>query len=111
MPYKFSRCLCLESPDSEAMITFYRDVLGLPLVHQHPESAEFNAHPTRLFIDNRPSRNVIMEFLVPDLEEARVELTEYGCREVRWEGKGGCCYLVDPFGFIFNLYEEPRAFE
>ena len=38
------------------------------------------------------------------------ELLEAGCQLIRWEGKGGCCYMQDPFGFMFNLFEEPGAF-
>jgi hypothetical protein len=47
-----------------------------------------------------------MEFLVPDVEVAKEELLQLGCEVVRWEGAGGPCYLRDPFGFMFNLYEE-----
>lgn len=111
MPYKFSRCICLETPDFAAMVAFYRDTMGLSIVHEHPGSAELNASPVRLFVDERPTANVVFEFLVPHLEDARKELTTLGCRELRWEGKGGCCYMADPFGFIFNLFEEPRSFE
>lgn len=94
----------------EQFLALYRDLLGLELVHSHPDSVELNASPVRLFADRRGSANVIFEFLVPDLEAARAELTANGCTVVRWEGKGGCCYLADPFGFLFNLYEEPAAF-
>lgn len=110
MPYKFSRCICLEVPDMERFLELYRDTLGLQVVHAHPDSVELNASPMRLFADRRPNANLILEFLVPDLEAARIELTEKGCSPIRWEGKGGCCYMVDPFGFLFNLYEEPAAF-
>jgi catechol 2,3-dioxygenase-like lactoylglutathione lyase family enzyme len=92
------------------MVSFYRDIMGLQIAHEHPESAEIIAGPVRLFLDQRPNTNVIFEFLVPDLETAKKELVEHGCEVVRWEGKGGCCYLRDPFGMLFNLYEEPRAF-
>ncbi len=110
MPYLFSKCICLESPDQPNMVSFYRDVMGLQVAHEHPDSAEIAAGPVRLFLDKRPNLNVIFEFLVPDLESAKEELLASGCEVVRWEGKGGCCYLRDPFGLIFNLYEEPRAF-
>ena len=110
MPYQFSKCICIETPDQPAMVSFYRDVMGLPVAHEHPDSAEILAGPTRLFLDKRSNLNIIFEFLVPDLEAARSELLARGCEIVRWEGKGGCCYLRDPFGLLFNLYEEPRAF-
>jgi hypothetical protein len=29
-----------------------------------------------------------------------------GCKVLRWRGKGQDCYIQDPFGVIFNLWEE-----
>ncbi len=48
---------------------------------------------------------------MPDLEAARDQLVAKGCEVVSWEGKGEDCYIRDPFGFMFNLWEEPEAFE
>jgi len=42
---------------------------------------------------------------VADLDKARNELMEKGCMVVTWEGKGNPCYMRDPFGFVFNLWE------
>jgi len=42
---------------------------------------------------------------VTDLDKARNELMEKGCMVVTWEGKGNPCYMRDPFGFVFNLWE------
>ncbi len=47
-----------------------------------------------------------MEFCVDDLDVARDSLISKGCRVIKWEGKGKDCYLKDPFGMIFNLWEE-----
>ncbi|MBI2845393.1 MAG: hypothetical protein HYX86_02480 [Chloroflexi bacterium] len=51
----------------------------------------------------------VFEFIVADLEEAKGELLAAGCQVVRWEGKGRPCYMRDPFGFTFNLYEEQET--
>ena len=45
-----------------------------------------------------------MEFCVDDLDASRDRLGSKGCRVIKWEGKD--CYLKDPFGMIFNLWEE-----
>ena len=41
-----------------------------------------------------------------NLEEARDILLENGCEVVVWKGKGEDCYMQDPFGVIYNLWEE-----
>ena len=43
---------------------------------------------------------------VYDLDAARDRLVSKGCRVIKWEGKGKDCYIQDPFGMIFNLWEE-----
>ena len=43
----------------------------------------------------------------PRCEEACRELEARGCQVVVWEGKGGDCYMRDPFGLTFNLWEDP----
>jgi len=40
------------------------------------------------------------------LDAARDYPVKAGCSVVRWEGKGKCCYMQEPFGFTFDLYEE-----
>ena len=44
--------------------------------------------------------------IVDDLEKARETLEANGCKVLRWRGKGQDCYVRDPFGVIFNLWEE-----
>ena len=46
-----------------------------------------------------------MELFVEDLEQARDELLAQGCEVVRWRGKGRDCYIRDPFGVTYNLWE------
>ncbi len=105
MPYKMSRCVCLETPDKEGAIKFYRDVFGLEVQQNDGECTELDGDHFRLFIDQREKPQVIFEFLVPNLEQARDELVAAGCEVLRWEGKGKPCYLRDPYGMIFNLWE------
>ncbi len=40
-----------------------------------------------------------------DLEAARQELVANGCKVLRWRGKGQDCYIEDPFGVIYNIWE------
>ena len=84
--------------------------MGLRQVNAADEMPELTAEHNRLFFDAGEFRGPIFEFIVPDLEAARAELVTAGCSVIRWEGKGGCCYLQDPFGFWFNLWEDPEEF-
>jgi len=111
MQYKFSRCIALQVPEHEKVVSFYRDIMGLEVIGKENESIEFKAGENRLFIDKGPLMGPILEFLVPDQEAAKKELIELGCSVVVWEGKGKCCFMRDPFGFLFNVFEEPDAFK
>jgi catechol 2,3-dioxygenase-like lactoylglutathione lyase family enzyme len=110
MPFKFSDCLALQTPDVDRVVAFYHRVMGLAISFQEDDSAELSAGPFRLFIDQGKHLGPIIEYLVPDVEIARQELVEAGCEVVLWEGAGERCYLRDPFGFLLNLYEDPTAF-
>ena len=48
----------------------------------------------------------VLELFVDDLEAARDELVANGCKVLRWRGKGQDCYIEDPFGVIYNIWEE-----
>jgi catechol 2,3-dioxygenase-like lactoylglutathione lyase family enzyme len=111
VPYKFSRCIAMQHPEEKQVLEFYRDVIGLEVVEGGPDGVELNADPYRLFLDGKEPRELIMELVVPDLEEARKELVTNGCNVERWEGKGKCCYIRDPFGQLYNIWEDPDKFK
>ena len=48
----------------------------------------------------------VLEFCVDNLDVAKERLVSKGCQIIKWEEKGKDCYLKDPFGVIFNLWEE-----
>ena len=111
MPYKLSRCVALQTPDLKKAITFYEGVIGLKVKSNDGQMAELGTEPIRLFLDTGAPLGPVMEFVVPDLEKAKQELLKAGCQIIRWEGKGKPCYIRDPFGFLFNIYEEPETFK
>jgi len=49
-----------------------------------------------------------MEYFVDDVEAARQYLESNGCKVIKWEGKGKDCYMRDPYGLTFNLWEEKQ---
>ena len=113
MRYKFSRCFALEHPKAEELIRFYRDEIGLEVVEESDEHVEFKTSPARLFANRGEGMQTafIFELIVEDLGKARADLLAKGCEIVRWEGKGKTCFVRDPFGFVFNVWEDPGAFE
>ena len=84
---------------------FYHEVLGLRIAEMGKDWARFDTGAVNLFITEGKSLGPITEFKVADLDKARNELMEKGCMVVTWEGKGNPCYMRDPFGFVFNLWE------
>ena len=48
----------------------------------------------------------VLELFVDDLEAAREVLETHGCKILRWRGKGQDCYIQDPYGVIFNIWEK-----
>jgi catechol 2,3-dioxygenase-like lactoylglutathione lyase family enzyme len=110
MPFKFSRCLCLQTPKANEAVEFYAKVMGLPVVDRTGDTVEFKSGEIRLFVPEKEQLGPIMEFIVPDLEAAKAELVKQGCQVMRWGGKGDDCFIRDPFGFVFNLWEEAKEF-
>ena len=110
MPYKLSRCISLRHPDRDHVVRFYEDVLWLEVSGKVASAMEMKTDPLRFFLDEGQSRELVLELIVPDLEKAREELTAAGCRVICWEGRGKDCYIRDPFGTTYNIWEDPYAF-
>ena len=88
-------------------VDFYANVLGFKNRSDDPELADFDADPINLFvIADEEVSGPVMELFVSDLEEARQYLIQNGCKVLRWRGKGQDCYIQDPFGVIYNIWEE-----
>ena len=91
---------------SEA-VAFYSNVLGFENRSTDPELGDFDANPLNLFVlEDEEFRGPVMELFVDDLEEAREYLEANGCKILRWRGKGQDCYIEDPFGVRYNVWEK-----
>ena len=88
-------------------VDFYTKVLGFQNRSADPELGDLDANPINLLVlEDDEIRGPVMELFVDDLEEARKTLEANGCKVLRWRGKGQDCYIQDPFGVIFNIWEE-----
>jgi catechol 2,3-dioxygenase-like lactoylglutathione lyase family enzyme len=107
MKIKMSPNVAVRTDRYQEALAFYASVLGFENRSDDPDLGDFDASPLRMFvIEDSELRGLIHELFVEDLETARDMLVEAGCEVIRWRGKGQDCYLRDPFGVIYNLWEE-----
>ena len=86
---------------------FYKDVLGLVEGSSTETYSHFVSGDLNIYFDSDDSTpGPIFEFVVDDLNSAKQYLTENGCEILRWDGPGKPNYVRDPFGFVFNVFEE-----
>ena len=57
-------------------------------------------------LDKPTDRTVFQNaWVVDDVEAARELLEHNGCKVLHWEGAGKACFIEDPFGVRFNLWQ------
>ncbi len=105
MKFELSNHIALQHPDWRTSSSFYSDVFGLKTdmkeTHVHIQSGDLSLY----IMENDDLRGTVLEFNVEDVEEAKENLLSNGCEVVKWEGKGKDCYMRDPYGLTFNLWE------
>jgi hypothetical protein len=108
MKFKMSKNIAIRPKGRFAQaVDFYSNVLGFENRSNDPQLADLDASPITLFIDEDDEfPGPVLELFVDNLEMAREILEANGCKTLRWRGKGGDCYIQDPFGVIFNIWEE-----
>jgi predicted enzyme related to lactoylglutathione lyase len=110
MKFKMSPNVAVRTQHVSEAVEFYSRVLGFTNRSDDPRLADLDANPLNLFIlEDHEISGPVMELFVADLEGARDELLAHGCKVLRWRGKGQDCYMQDPFGVIFNLWESADA--
>ncbi len=110
MEFRMSPNVAVRTTRFSDAIVFYSSVLGFANRSSDPALGDHDANPLNLFvIEDDEISGPVMELFVEDLESAREELLANGCEVLRWRGKGQDCYIRDPFGVIFNLWEQPGA--
>ncbi|MCJ7535819.1 MAG: hypothetical protein MUO57_09835 [Anaerolineales bacterium] len=106
MEFRMSPNIAVRSDRFDEAVRFYTEVIGFKNRSQDPELADLDASPLNIFvIEDDELQGPVMELFVDDLEAARQELVANGCKVLRWRGKGQDCYIEDPFGVIYNIWE------
>ena len=104
-PFRKSNHAAILTPDLKAARDFYENVMELEQVNSTVEQLVFKTGDSFFYVIHDPDyTGTVLEFCVDNLNPARDRLVSKGCRVIKWEGKD--CYLRDPFGMIFNLWEE-----
>ena len=108
MKFKMSSNVAVRTQGQFAeAVDFYSKVLGFQNRSNDPDLGDMDANPINLFVlEDDEFQGPVMELFVDDLEEARKILEANGCKILRWRGKGQDCYVQDPFGVVFNIWEE-----
>jgi catechol 2,3-dioxygenase-like lactoylglutathione lyase family enzyme len=107
MMFRMSPNVAVRTERLSEAVEFYSQVLGFENRSVDPDLADLDANPLRLFvIEDQEFRGPVMELFVDNLEKARETLVANGCQVIRWRGKGQDCYVKDPFGVIFNIWEQ-----
>lgn len=107
MEFKMSPNIAVRTGQFLEAVDFYTKVIGFENRSIDPELADLDASPLNMFvIEDEEIRGPVLELFVDDLEAAREELVANGCKVLRWRGKGQDCYVQDPFGVIYNIWEE-----
>ncbi|MGM7701588.1 VOC family protein [Pseudalkalibacillus sp. Hm43] len=113
MKFKVSKNIGFQVHNVSEAQSFYERVLGF----QQPRNSvvdevEFRTFHNNIFlIDGEENMGPVMELIVEDLSEAKDYLVHNGCAIVRWEGKGKDCYVRDPYGMVFNVWEDKGGAE
>ncbi len=106
MKYRMSPNIAVRTRHFAEAVDFYTKVIGFENRSDDPELADLDANPINIFIiEDDEFRGPVLELFVDDLEAARQELVANGCKVLRWRGKGQDCYIEDPFGVIYNIWE------
>jgi predicted enzyme related to lactoylglutathione lyase len=99
--------IALHVADYSSAVIFYRDVLNLPAKNIGEQESVFEMESGLVYVTkNDQWQGLVEEYEVEDLNGARNILEGSGCSVIRWEGRGGDCYMQDPFGMVFNLWEK-----
>jgi hypothetical protein len=112
MQYKFSGNVNFPTERWKEATEFYKTVFGLEEGNSTPTYSHLRSDGFHIYFDSDTSTpGPVFEFYVPDLEAAKNDLIANGCTIECWGGPGKPNYVRDPFGFVFNIFEDPASFQ
>jgi predicted enzyme related to lactoylglutathione lyase len=82
---------------------FYESVLGLAVAHRSENLVGFNTGAFCLYVEKGQNHGPVFEFLVSDVEAAKMKLLAAGCTVQEEDPSVPRCYIRDPYGLVFNI--------
>ena len=106
--FKMSKNIGFQVEDVEKAQHFYESILGLRQSETKAvEEVEFRTeHNSIYLIPGIENLGPVMEFYVNDLEEAKQHLIQDAGRQSPSLKNVPSDYVRDPFGMVFNVWEE-----
>jgi catechol 2,3-dioxygenase-like lactoylglutathione lyase family enzyme len=101
--FRSTRDIIVRTENLAAATAFYQSVLGFAAEQHGDTLVGFETGAFRLYVEQGKSHGPVMEFLVPDVEDAKRELLSAGRVVVEEEASIPRCYLRDPNGIVFNV--------
>ncbi len=107
MSYEMSPNIAIYVSDLDRAKEFYIKTLGFAEIPSSERWVELRSGPNNLFLmECNSETGPVHELFVEDLNRAEDKLLAQGCKVIRWRGKGQDCYVEDPFGVRFNVWEK-----
>jgi predicted enzyme related to lactoylglutathione lyase len=88
---------------------FYESVLGLKMFHNTEPMVGFETGGFRLYVERGPAHGPVFDFLVPDIQAAKLALLSAGCSVLEEDPALPRCYIRDPHGLVFNIEQTGSA--
>jgi catechol 2,3-dioxygenase-like lactoylglutathione lyase family enzyme len=107
--FRSSRDVILRTARWSEASTFYRLVLGFTVVHQSENLVGVETGAFRLYVEQGPPHGPVFDFLVPDVQAAKIRLLAAGCTVQEEDSSVPRCYIRDPYGLVFNVAQSPGA--
>lgn len=107
--FRTTRDIIIRTERFEEATRFYQSVLGLKLFHNTGSMVGFETGAFRLYVEQGPSHGPVFDFLVPDMQAAKLALLSSGCTLLEEDPAVPRCYIRDPYGLVFNIEQSATA--
>ena len=105
--FRSTRDFIIRTEAWEQAARFYGSVLGFPVVQHSETLVAFETGAFRLYVERGNGHGPVFEFLVPDIQAAKLRLLSAGCTIEEENASVPRCYIRDPYGVVFNIGQAP----
>jgi 2-hydroxychromene-2-carboxylate isomerase/predicted enzyme related to lactoylglutathione lyase len=102
-PFRSTRDVIVRTVDFEAAVAFYEKTLGFRHTLRKDHLVGFETGAFQLFVEKGSPHGPVFEVRTKDAKGAKERLLAAGCKVVEEDASVPRCYLMDPYGVVFNL--------